>query len=83
MVEVLIKPCYVGPSHHSIVHPWVVDGGYGLQMWVVAVSILNKQLQTGDKEWFTSLGLGKGPTAPHHKKPACYKMTRSLYSNRT
>jgi hypothetical protein len=33
----------------SVVLPQVVDGGYGLQIWKVAMNILNKQLQTADK----------------------------------
>jgi len=34
-------PCYL-----SMVHPQVVDGGDGLQMWKKAVKFLNKQLQS-------------------------------------
>jgi hypothetical protein len=29
----------------------VVDGGDDLQIWRIAVNILNKQLQTADKWW--------------------------------
>jgi hypothetical protein len=32
----------------------------GLQLWRVAANILNKQQQTNDKEWSTSLGVGRG-----------------------
>jgi hypothetical protein len=30
-------------------HPQVADGGEGLQIWMVAANILNKQLKTADK----------------------------------
>jgi hypothetical protein len=29
------------PCHHSTVRPQVVDGGEGLQIWMVAANILN------------------------------------------
>ena len=32
----------------------------GFQIWRVAVNILNKQMQTADKGWSTSLGFGRG-----------------------
>jgi hypothetical protein len=37
---------YMNPCHHSMVHPWIMDGGDGLQVWRIAANILNKQLQT-------------------------------------
>jgi len=40
----------VGPCHHDMARPQVVDGGDGLQIWRVAVNILNKQLRSADKE---------------------------------
>jgi hypothetical protein len=46
--------CYVGPSHHSMAHPWVADGGNSLQIWRIAVNILNKQLRTAHKKWSSS-----------------------------
>jgi hypothetical protein len=46
----------VVPSHHSMACSWVADGGDSLQIWKVAVNILNKQLQTANKGW--SLGVG-------------------------
>jgi hypothetical protein len=39
--------------------PLVVDGGNSLQMWRVAVNMLNKQLQKSDKGWSSSLGVEK------------------------
>jgi hypothetical protein len=41
-------------------HPLVVDGGDGLQIWSVAVSILNKQSLAADKGWSSSLGVERG-----------------------
>jgi hypothetical protein len=37
--------------------PQVADGGDGLQIWRVAANILNKQSQTADKGWSSSLGV--------------------------
>jgi hypothetical protein len=57
----------------------VVDGGDGLQTQRVAANILNKQSQTSDKGWFSSLGLGVGLTT-QCKTYACYDMSqRALY----
>jgi hypothetical protein len=36
------------PCHHDVACPQVADGGDGIQMWRVAVNILNKQLRTAD-----------------------------------
>ena len=43
-------------------------------VWRVAVNILNKQLQTADKGWSSSLGLGEVVTAPHRKNMPCYEV---------
>jgi hypothetical protein len=40
----------------------------GLQIWRVAVNILNKQLQTADNWWSSAWGLGEALTPPYHKK---------------
>jgi hypothetical protein len=40
-------------------HPQVVDGGDGLRIWRVAANIFNKQLQTANKEWSSSLWVGR------------------------
>jgi hypothetical protein len=45
------------PCHHGMAHHQVVDGGEGLQIWRIAVNILNK-LRTADKGWSSSLGVG-------------------------
>jgi hypothetical protein len=46
--------------HHSMACPRVAGGGNGLQIWRVAVNILNKQSQTDDKGWSSSLGVWSG-----------------------
>jgi hypothetical protein len=38
--------------------PQVADGKDTLQLWRVAANILNKQLQTHNKGWSSSLGVG-------------------------
>jgi hypothetical protein len=48
------------PCHHSMARPQVAYGGNTLQVWRVAANILNKQSRTADKEWPTSLGVGRG-----------------------
>jgi hypothetical protein len=55
--------CHNGRARHQ-----VADGGDGLQIWMVAANILNKQLRTAGKGWSSILGLGEGLTPPHHKK---------------
>jgi hypothetical protein len=40
--------------------PQVTDVGDGLQIWKLAANILNKQSQTSDKGWSSSLGVGRG-----------------------
>jgi hypothetical protein len=37
----LLSPCYVGPCHHGMARPQVVDGGNGLKMWRVTEYTLN------------------------------------------
>jgi hypothetical protein len=44
------------PCHYGMACPQVADGGDGLQIWRVAVNILNKQSPTADKGWSSSLG---------------------------
>jgi hypothetical protein len=48
------------PCHHGMACPQVADGRDGLQVWRVAANILNKQLQTVDKGWSSSLQVGCG-----------------------
>jgi len=45
---------------HDIACPWVEDGGYGLQIWRVAVDIPSMQSWTASKGQFSSLGVGQG-----------------------
>jgi hypothetical protein len=61
------------PYHHSMACSWVADGGDGLELWRVAVNILNKQPHTNNKGWSSILGFGVGLTTPHCKKQACYE----------
>jgi hypothetical protein len=42
-IPIYLFLCYVGHCHHSMACPQVVDGGDGLQIWRVAINILNKQ----------------------------------------
>jgi hypothetical protein len=53
---------------HGMVRPQDADEGDGLQIWRVTANILNKQSQTVDKGWPSSLGLGVGLTTPHRKR---------------
>jgi hypothetical protein len=63
------------PCHHGMVHPQVMDGGDGLQIWRVAANMLNKQSWAANKGWFSRLGgLGVEITSPHHKTWVCYEM---------
>jgi len=38
----------------------------GLQIWMAAVNILNKQLRTANKGWSASLGLDEVLRTPRH-----------------
>jgi hypothetical protein len=40
--------------------PQAADGENGLQIWMVAEDILNKQSRTVDEEWSYSLEVGHG-----------------------
>jgi hypothetical protein len=55
--------------------PEVADGGEGLQIWRVAVNIMNTQSWTVHKGWSSSLKVGL--TTLHCKNLACYEMSRS------
>jgi len=37
----------------------IPEGGDGLQIWKVAANILNKQLETAGKGWYSSLDVGR------------------------
>jgi hypothetical protein len=65
-------PCYVGPCHHGMAHPQIMVGGDSLQIWKVAVNVLNKQLQTAYKGAPPAWGWGEGLTDLHHKTPIFY-----------
>jgi hypothetical protein len=46
------------PCHHGMARPRIADRGVGLQIWMVAANILNKQSRTADRGWPSSLGGG-------------------------
>ncbi|KAJ4443458.1 hypothetical protein ANN_05127 [Periplaneta americana] len=54
----------VGPYHHGMARPQVADRGDSLQIWRVAVNILNKQSRTADEGWSSSLGVGRRANNP-------------------
>jgi hypothetical protein len=58
------------PCHRGMARPQVRHGGGGLEIWKVGANVLNKQSQTADKGWSSSLGrgIGMGPATPQHKK---------------
>jgi len=51
-----------------MVHPWVADGGDGLQIWRVTADMLNKQPQTAGKGWSSILGIGQEVATRYCKK---------------
>jgi hypothetical protein len=53
--------------HRGMAYPQFVNRGDGLQIWRVAVNILNKQPQIADRRWSSSLGVGRGGKNPHRK----------------
>jgi hypothetical protein len=53
--------------------PLFADGEDVIQIWRVAANILNRQLRTACKGWYSSLGLDEGLTTPHRKETACYE----------
>jgi hypothetical protein len=56
------------PRHHGMARTQVADRGDALQIWRVAVNILNKQSRTADEGWPSSLRVGRGLTTPTVKK---------------
>jgi hypothetical protein len=56
-----------------MVRPQVADRGDGLQICRVAVNIVNKQLQTANSWWSSSLGVGQGLKLSPIKLIVCYK----------
>jgi hypothetical protein len=32
VIFIILHQCYIGPCHHGMAHPWVVDGGDSLQI---------------------------------------------------
>jgi len=53
----------VGPCHHSMARPQVVDRGRP-PIRRVAANKLNKRLQRADEGWSSSLGVGQGANNP-------------------
>jgi hypothetical protein len=61
LISFIITMLSASLVHYSMVHVlWVVEGGIDLTIWKVAASILNKQLQTADKELYSILRVGWG-----------------------
>jgi hypothetical protein len=54
--------------HHGMACHQAADGGDGLQLWGVAANILNKQSQTADKRWSSTLEFGVGLIIPNLRK---------------
>jgi hypothetical protein len=54
-------------------YPQTEDGGKCLQVWRVAVTILNKQMYKLTRGSSPDYWLGRELIIPHHKK-TCYKM---------
>jgi hypothetical protein len=48
------------PCHHGMAHPLAANGGDSLHICRVAANIVNKQSQTANKRWSSSLGTGHG-----------------------
>jgi len=44
-----------------------------LRIWMVAVNILNEQLRTADKGWFSGMGLSEVLTSPHRRNLRHYE----------
>ena len=47
----------MGSCHHGIARPLGCGWGVGLQIWRLAVNILNKHSWTADQEWSSNLGV--------------------------
>jgi hypothetical protein len=67
-LQKLFQFCY-----HGMARPQFSHGEDGLQIWRVAANILNKHQRTADKEWSSSLGVGRGLTTPHRKTPDLFR----------
>jgi hypothetical protein len=55
--------------------PRVADRGDCLQIWRVAVNMLNKQSRTADSGWSSSLGVGRGLTTLPRKTQYLLRIT--------
>jgi hypothetical protein len=53
-------PAFVSRCHHGMARPGVVDEADVLQIWKVAVNLLNKQSLTAGNVWPSSLGTRRG-----------------------
>jgi len=63
----IILASKVGPCHHVMARHAVADRGDGLHTaWRIAANILNKQSRKIDKEWSSSLVVGRGS---HNSSP--------------
>jgi hypothetical protein len=60
------------PHYHGMVHLRVSDGWNGLQIWNIAVNILNRELWTANRLWSSRLVTGWGANNSSLWKEACY-----------
>jgi hypothetical protein len=58
----------VGPCLQAMARPGLADREDDLQICRIAANVLNKQSQTARKEWFSSLGVGRGDKNTAQKK---------------
>jgi hypothetical protein len=58
----------IGSLSPRMARPQVADEGDGLQIWMVAANILNKQTRQPIRGGPPALGLGVGLTTPRLKK---------------
>jgi hypothetical protein len=54
------------PCHHGMASPQVEDGEDSLQIWMIAVNILNNQPREADKGWSSSLVVVRGANNSSH-----------------
>jgi hypothetical protein len=52
-------------------------------IWMVAGNILNRQSRTADKEWSSSLGIGRGAETAHRKTYLVTKCSHRKPRSRT
>jgi hypothetical protein len=58
--------------------PQVADGGEGLQILRIAANILNKQSREVDKDWSSSMGVGRVANNPHRNSNVLRNASKRL-----